>query len=319
MFHWQHFAFDGLIGPSPEALVASPLWPLLAPFYERGWIAVDLFFCLSGFVFHWRYETSIATREVNAREFAVRRFARLWPLHLATLALVGLGQAIHRLQFGESFVSGNNDATHLLLNLLLVNAWGFEDGLSFNTPAWSISIEVGLYALFFLLARSQVIGLRTAVVAIVVGALIVGTSDDLDRIGRGLVSFFAGGLCCLLWQRMLRAASSQPAAAGRLRTAVIALLAATAAGWTFTLLAGADLPALADLSPRGPAASLLLTLGLFPLTVLTLALAERIARSYRATQPRRYAQHDPQRRPRAMPALSRACRSSSGASPTPST
>jgi peptidoglycan/LPS O-acetylase OafA/YrhL len=47
----------------------------------------------------------------------------------------------------------HNDAFHFALNLFLASSWGLESGMSFNTPAWSISVEVFLYGIFFAICR----------------------------------------------------------------------------------------------------------------------------------------------------------------------
>jgi peptidoglycan/LPS O-acetylase OafA/YrhL len=57
---------------------------LLLPFFRNGWIFVDFFFALSGFVITHAYSRHLGTiREFAA--FAVRRFGRVWPLHMAVV------------------------------------------------------------------------------------------------------------------------------------------------------------------------------------------------------------------------------------------
>jgi peptidoglycan/LPS O-acetylase OafA/YrhL len=49
-----------------------------------------------------------------------------------------------------------NDARHLLLNLLLLNQVGLQDGWSYNTPAWSISTEFVVNVIFLLFIAMRV-------------------------------------------------------------------------------------------------------------------------------------------------------------------
>lgn len=86
----------------------------------------------------------------TTREFVVARIARLYPLHLLTLLVVSA------LQFGRLWWLGNfqifqfNDIYHFLLNLLFISSWGLERGPSFNGPIWSVSVEVAIYAVFWI-------------------------------------------------------------------------------------------------------------------------------------------------------------------------
>jgi peptidoglycan/LPS O-acetylase OafA/YrhL len=60
--------------------------PVIAVF-AKGYLAVDLFFILSGFVIWYNYAARIADGGAGAaRLFLWRRFARVWPLHGAILA-----------------------------------------------------------------------------------------------------------------------------------------------------------------------------------------------------------------------------------------
>jgi peptidoglycan/LPS O-acetylase OafA/YrhL len=54
---------------------------------------------------------------------------------------------------GSFFVYAVNDFYHFFLNLIMAAGWGFEAGYSFNGPAWSLSVEVFVYGLFFVLSR----------------------------------------------------------------------------------------------------------------------------------------------------------------------
>lgn len=120
---------------------ARPLQLLLFPFYNAGFLLVDFFFVLSGFVIAGAYG-----REPRRREFARNvwaRVARLYPLHLFTLLatvclLAALPMAVPP---DPEFAPPANDVRHLVLNLLLLNQVGLQSGYSFNTPAWSISAE----------------------------------------------------------------------------------------------------------------------------------------------------------------------------------
>lgn len=135
-----------------------PVRPLM-PVLDAGWLGVDLFFVLSGFILAYTYADRFAGG-VDRRAFAtfVRyRLARIYPVHVVMLHLMllaGIGARARGFQLGPE----DHSLRAYLENLLLVQAW-FGQPYSFNGPAWSISAEWFAYLLFplgvVLLARVQ--------------------------------------------------------------------------------------------------------------------------------------------------------------------
>src|SRR5205085_1436603 len=64
-------------------------WPALKPFFGRhGWIGVELFFVLSGFLIGAQLLSGVARRgRVDFRRFYLKRSLRILPAYLATLGL----------------------------------------------------------------------------------------------------------------------------------------------------------------------------------------------------------------------------------------
>lgn len=118
---------------------------------ERFQFFVDFFFVLSGFVLMHTYGGRIGTVAAY-RDFLRKRLARIYPLHLATIALFcAIGAAtvvLHVTVRDRSFF----DPSLLPANLLLIQAWGMTDHAGLNIPSWSISAEWFVYLLFPLLA-----------------------------------------------------------------------------------------------------------------------------------------------------------------------
>ena len=109
----------------------------------RGYLAVDLFFILSGFVMALGYGTWFAGIQ-PWREYVIflsRRVARVWPLHTAVLALLLLDGVLRH--------TGEYWPRMAAANLLLMQSWGFSQTVI--TPAWSVSTEMFAYILFPLL------------------------------------------------------------------------------------------------------------------------------------------------------------------------
>lgn len=153
-------------------LHGRPLDALLAPVYNGGLLLVDLFFVLSGFILAQVYVYD--ERYPTFRAAFVSRIARLYPLHLLTLAMVAPLQKLHVELTNHCFVYVYNDGWHLLLNLLLLNESGLQRGFSFNGPAWSISTEFIVNLLFLAIA------LRHPRRAAALGAVLVGGMVALD-------------------------------------------------------------------------------------------------------------------------------------------
>lgn len=119
---------------------------IFLPIYRYGHYAVQLFWVISGFVFLHVYQR----RAVTAGQFTLARVSRLYPLHLITLLFVGALQAYNHWYFGKWQIYGNNDLRHFVLQLFMVsNSTKLANGLSYNGPIWSVSVELVSYVMFF--------------------------------------------------------------------------------------------------------------------------------------------------------------------------
>lgn len=128
----------------PISIEDYPFARVLNVFYTHGFLAVQLFWVISGFVIAKAY-TNI---EWVPNRFFRNRFARLYPLHFLTLILVTILQTIFGNLQGEFAICKYQDTYHFLLNLLFIPAVGFEKGCSFNAPIWSVSVEITSYLAF---------------------------------------------------------------------------------------------------------------------------------------------------------------------------
>ena len=152
IWHYAHFSY---VADQPVDLVKDrlPFHGLLQPFYAAGEYGVWIFWCISGFIFFWKYRDAIADRSVGGWKFFVFRLSRLYPLHITTLVLVAILQPLYFHLNGYFFVYQMNDLRHFLLQLLMASNWSEASGYSFNAPIWSISVEVLVYVVFFVMLR----------------------------------------------------------------------------------------------------------------------------------------------------------------------
>ena len=236
VWHYQHFFFvaPGTLDPN-FSVTSQPFYSLLAPFYLAGYAAVPLFFSLSGFVFFLIYSDALGNGKIGLWKFFVLRFSRLYPLHFAMLLLVALGQYLSWRNDGQFIVYPYNDTRHFVLNLLFASDWGLQKGFSFNSPVWSVSVEVLLYAMFFVFAYSVVPRVRSWIggpfsqrvvpimVAIAVAAVAQKTLPvmELRTVASAAVSFFLGGLVYVIWDVMRARSARESAALALIAAAVV--------------------------------------------------------------------------------------------------
>lgn len=156
-------ALDGLRGLAALLVVLFHVrWPnhlTSNAFVNHGYLAVDLFFILSGFIMSANYAGRLTTSEQRA-DFIARRFFRVYPLHLVVLVafvavdLLKLGASRGGFSAHHTPFAGDHGVGLLVANLFLVQGVGLVQSLSWNHPSWSISCEFAAYALFAATASS---------------------------------------------------------------------------------------------------------------------------------------------------------------------
>ncbi|EKF7508067.1 acyltransferase, partial [Escherichia coli] len=133
LWHWQHF-FMKKNAASDIIINRQPFYDFFSVFYHYGLYAVELFFMISGFIFFYLYADNIHSNKTSAKTFIVNRVSRLYPLYIFTFAAVAILQIIFFKSHNYFFVYPMNDIYHAILNLLMIQSWGFERGWSFNAP-----------------------------------------------------------------------------------------------------------------------------------------------------------------------------------------
>ena len=191
-------------------------WIYHQPLIRHAWMFVDFFFVLSGFVIAFAYADKLGTSSA-VRSFIIRRFGRLWPLHVTTLAaLVALeivhlfGQFIHPLPGDPHAFSGGRSVFAIVTNLFLVQDLGLHDGLTWNTPSWSISAEFFTYGVFAAVSLIAPSRWMRIVLSLLLGVFAVTILFRVSNHGmretfhwgfvRCIFGFFAGVLAYEVWR-----------------------------------------------------------------------------------------------------------------------
>ena len=216
------------LSPFPELEgrpLLLPFWleTLLSPFRFGSW-AVQVFWILSGYIFYHQYSRRVYEGEVSVQRFFIHRFSRLYPLHLFTLLSVVALQFLYNFRsFTGPF--GNNSWQNFLLHLgFASNWWVFEK--SFNKPVWSVSVEVLVYGLFYLVVRRLPRAIWPSLVLLVPTILLNQHKSFEGGVIECILFFFAGGLTWLLQERV-----PDRSRIGLAISMVVAVLGCWAAGW----------------------------------------------------------------------------------------
>jgi peptidoglycan/LPS O-acetylase OafA/YrhL len=129
----------------------AALWVVYFHLYGGlGYLAVDFFLVLSGFILVHRYW--YGNKPTTAAVFVAHRIARLYPLHLYTLLMFVL---VHWLMYGSMPTFPDGAVFTFVQHLTLTHNIGLSPhGLTWNYPSWSVSVEFFVNLLFiFLLTR----------------------------------------------------------------------------------------------------------------------------------------------------------------------
>ncbi len=206
----HHFKANGVIAQSA--------------FVKNAFLLVDFFFVLSGFVIARRYfEPLSGGGQVIA--FMRKRFARLYPLHVAALSPFLLIELFLMPYFSADRApfSGPMTWEALGINLVMLNSVWLTDGLTWNYPSWSIGAEFLTYGVFAAISaawpsRSAAVAHCVfAVAAVLCLAVIAAISPDyIDAThDLGFLRCLAGfSVGVLVWR--LGARRGEPAALARL-------------------------------------------------------------------------------------------------------
>ncbi|MBD3729017.1 MAG: acyltransferase [Sphingomonadales bacterium] len=169
--------------------------------FRFGWMLVDFFFILSGFVIAMSYGARLAHGYPRGG-FLLVRLGRVYPLHIAMVAVfVLLEFAVFRPILHES-----HPLTELARGVFLLDAFARGAGNFYAPVSWAVAVELVLYALAAMMfGRGRwAIGLALLLAAASAWALLTGFNViGFGRLlQRGLLGFPLGVLAFWLHQRL---------------------------------------------------------------------------------------------------------------------
>ena len=274
-------ALDGLRGAAALLVAFYHIaWPHHfsgANFLKNGYLAVDLFFILSGLVIASNYSNRIRNvRDTTA--FICLRFFRLYPLHIAVLCfffVLEVAKLIVESTFGivpenPPFTGGESYGA-LAANILLIHGLHVTSMPTWNGPSWTISCEFAAYLLFGAvtvvgLTRTKAFNVVAFIVAVATYIVMALDRQTLDiaydwGILRCIAGFTLGMLVCrVLGEKMLKQFRRYLGVVEIVIVICMLLAMGLASGWAVVLVIPFFVSVIALLqSDRGPVAKFMIT------------------------------------------------------------
>ncbi len=208
------FHYNKLTGGS-HVDVNFPFYSVLKIAYVNGGLMVEMFFLISGLCLYRFYSERLIKREITVIDFLKKRFLKLYPLYiLTTIITVGLQQVYFKVN--GIYFENNFDGSwrYLLLNLLgIARGWYENNTYPYNAPAWYVSVLLFVYIVFSMICYISSRGgrMKTKLIVLTMLGMSVGIFlrwKEMQyaifnvEIGRGLQSFFLGGLIYLVIEKI---------------------------------------------------------------------------------------------------------------------
>lgn len=208
----RYVTLDGMRG---LAAIAVALFHFDIYLMPHGYVAVDFFFVLSGFVLYRSYLPRFR-QGLPIGRFMLQRFARLYPLFLLGL-LLGLAVALQQIVVADPHApSSSNLVTTMLFNGLMLPSPAGLPYYPLNVPSWSLFFEiVANLALVVVIFRLPRLALAAICVVAALGMVPIILDNGSGNIGalwgehgiafmRTAFSFTLGAIIAALPQGHLR-------------------------------------------------------------------------------------------------------------------
>lgn len=170
--------------------------------FASSYLAVDLFFCLSGFVLSHSFGDALRNGAMSPSRYVAARVVRLYPLYFFSL-LTGASYYLVKIVLGTPDASSFGDWLTLLgLGMVFLPNpdWVREPAgiFPFEPTAWSLSLEMAVSIVFgLLLFRFGKRALAATGALLLAGLLVEGTRRGTIDLGSGWDGFGAGALRAL--------------------------------------------------------------------------------------------------------------------------
>lgn len=134
------FVFALMVFMSHCIIFDKSLNPFLYHLFKEGYVGVNFFFILSGFILAYTYQHKFVKNTISKSSFYIARFARIYPLHILTLLIW--------LYMRKDYPLNETYLISVLSNIFLIQSFYPLTEMRFNLAAWSLSDEMFFYLLF---------------------------------------------------------------------------------------------------------------------------------------------------------------------------
>lgn len=173
----RYIFLDGIRGLAAIFVVTRHTTELWGFSFFRSYLAVDLFFILSGFVIANAYEKKLNTKSLSTKSFIITRLIRLYPIYLLSLLLC----SILYLTSITGTQNPSGTTSKLMLSMALATAMlpsripGSPSLFPMNGPYWSLFFEL-IINLVYAAIRPILTGRVLITIIAFFGALLSGAS-----------------------------------------------------------------------------------------------------------------------------------------------
>jgi peptidoglycan/LPS O-acetylase OafA/YrhL len=144
-FHFMIYLFPGyqeLEYDSNNFLIIKSLRNFILNFNPagQGWVGVELFLIISGFLIHFSYLNQ--SKLFTYRFFFSKRFWRIYPPYILCLLFFYITNGVYTMDISHEGIKS------LILHILLLHNFSQDTFYSINPSFWSIALEVQLYLIY---------------------------------------------------------------------------------------------------------------------------------------------------------------------------
>jgi peptidoglycan/LPS O-acetylase OafA/YrhL len=178
---------------------------LYVPLVINGYLMVDLFFVISGFVIYSAYSERIHSAKDFSR-FVFLRLGRIYPVHIIFVVIFLLIEILKLMSENTAKKAFTlNSINALWENLFLIQGVIPYGDLTYNIPSWSISVEFITYLLFGILIlifkrKVTIILLMVAIISIIM--LYFKVTFGLENLLRVFAGFSLGCITALMTKKL---------------------------------------------------------------------------------------------------------------------
>ena len=149
--HWNYH-FIQFLGINIKSSILSSrifLFLLRGPI---GYMSVELFFIISGFLFAYVYIPRIIKKEYTFDDFIFKKFIRIMPLVVLTsfiCYILAFITRINDIKCWSTFCGNNINIISLVYDFLFSGSHVINNNLSLNGPIWYINVLLVCYVLAY--------------------------------------------------------------------------------------------------------------------------------------------------------------------------